>query len=117
MTMKRALLALVLSFAVTVPLRAQDIEDDSGRRQTSNQIEPNAGKWRTWVISSAKDFRVPPPPDNAETIAELKSLAELISHNNLQTSQQMSSLGNRLPEFSSRGHGMTVRSEVSEPRC
>ena len=33
----------------------------------SEQIEPNAGSWRTWIISSGKDFRVPPPPDASAT--------------------------------------------------
>ena len=26
--------------------------------QTAAQIEPKAGAWKTWVISSGKDFRV-----------------------------------------------------------
>src|SRR5262249_27507050 len=34
-------------------------------------LEPNAGKWKTWVISSTQDFRVPPPPDSATTRTEL----------------------------------------------
>ncbi len=53
------------------------------------QLEPNAGSWRTWVISSGKDYRVPPPPGNADTRAELRSLADLISHNDAQTQQQI----------------------------
>ena len=37
-------------------------------------IEPQAGTWKTWFISSGKDFRVPPPPilDNTgQMISEL----------------------------------------------
>jgi hypothetical protein len=34
-------------------------------------IEPQAGSWKTFVISSGRDFRVPPPPGEAETRAEL----------------------------------------------
>jgi len=37
----------------------------------AQSLEPKAGTWKTWVISSAKDFRVPPPPDAATTRAEL----------------------------------------------
>ena len=33
--------------------------------------EPNAGAWKTWVISSGKDFRVPPPPNADTTRSEL----------------------------------------------
>ena len=39
--------------------------------QSPNQpIEPNAGNWKTWAISSGKDYRVPPPPDAASTLRE-----------------------------------------------
>jgi hypothetical protein len=31
-------------------------------RPSDSQVEPNAGKWRTWVISSGRDYRVPSPP-------------------------------------------------------
>jgi len=31
----------------------------------SRQVEPTAGTWKTWIISSGRDFRVPPPPDAA----------------------------------------------------
>ncbi len=36
------------------------------------QIEPKAGTWKTWAISSGKDYRVPPPPDAATTKSELE---------------------------------------------
>ena len=65
-------LLVVLTFAAaTLPLHAQ----------ADGPIEPNAGNWRTWVISSGRDYRVPPPPGSAETQAELRALANLISHN------------------------------------
>src|SRR4051794_35764182 len=35
------------------------------------QVEPTAGKWRTWIISSGGEFRVPPPPDRESTRGEL----------------------------------------------
>lgn len=49
--------------------------------ETSDQIEPNAGNWRTWVISSGRDYRVPAPPGPAETWSELRSLSDLIGQN------------------------------------
>src|SRR5262245_30602292 len=57
--------------------------------QTNRRIEPNAGNWRTWIISSAKDYRVPAPPGPADTSTELRALSELISFNNAQTNQQI----------------------------
>ncbi len=34
-------------------------------------IEPNAGSWRTWALTSGKAVRAPAPPDAAATRAEL----------------------------------------------
>lgn len=48
-------------------------------------IEPNAGAWKTWVIPSGKDFRVPPPPDATATAAELEQLRELVRRNDQQS--------------------------------
>jgi hypothetical protein len=31
------------------------------------QVEPHAGQWKTWVISSGRDYRVPPPPSPWQT--------------------------------------------------
>ncbi len=42
------------------------------------QTEPGAGTWKTWVISSGRDFRVPPPPDAASTATELAWLKSLL---------------------------------------
>ena len=40
-------------------------------------VEPQAGTWKTWVISSGRNYRVPPPPDGATTKQELDQLAQL----------------------------------------
>jgi PAP2 superfamily len=56
---------------------------------SDSQVEPKAGKWRTWVISSGKDYRVPPPPGHRETRAELRLLADLIRDNDAQARQQI----------------------------
>src|SRR5262245_49123331 len=37
----------------------------------------DAGTWKTWVISSGKDFRVPPPPDRDATEKEAVEVAKL----------------------------------------
>ena len=46
--------------------------------QPAGQIEPNAGTWKTWAISSGKDYRVPPPPDAAATNDELQWLHNFV---------------------------------------
>src|SRR5262245_15125441 len=40
-------------------------------------VEPQAGAWKTWVIASGQEFRVPPPPDRAATEKELGELARI----------------------------------------
>ena len=54
-----------------------------------DEIEPGAGNWRTWIISSAEDLRVPAPPNPAETRAELRTMQQLISNNDAQIKQQI----------------------------
>lgn len=41
--------------------------------------EPDAGTWRTWVLSSGSQFRLPPPPDAAATRAELEQLRGMVA--------------------------------------
>jgi PAP2 superfamily len=40
------------------------------------QVEPNAGKWKTWFISSGKDFRLPSPKSNKNEIAEILAIQQ-----------------------------------------
>jgi membrane-associated phospholipid phosphatase len=39
-------------------------------------IEPGAGTWKTWVLSSGSDFRVGPPPEWTLTVAEMKTVRD-----------------------------------------
>ena len=48
----------------------------------SSRIEPGAGAWKTWVISSGKDLRVPRPPEAAMTAGELAWLREAVAEEN-----------------------------------
>jgi len=40
------------------------------------QVEPHAGQWKTWVISSGNALRLPAPPDAASTAAEVQWVKE-----------------------------------------
>jgi membrane-associated phospholipid phosphatase len=46
---------------------------------SSGGIEPQAGRWTTWVLGSASDVLPPPPPadNSAQTAAELAQLRQL----------------------------------------
>ena len=82
--------SIVLSQAPHCSAHKQNIDNQSAMSHSaSGQIEPNAGNWRTWVISSGRDYRVPPPPNPADTWAELRSMNDLISQNNAQVRQQI----------------------------
>src|SRR5215831_6614383 len=43
------------------------------------QIEPQAGKWKTWVLSSASQLKLPPPPHRAASEKEIAVLKQLSS--------------------------------------
>jgi len=80
-------LLLWASVAAVLPLRAGAGDLRPGHRH--GQIEPNAGQWRTWVISSGEDYRVPPPPSPSRTRAELRQLEELLRHTDAATRQRI----------------------------
>src|SRR5690242_5643142 len=42
------------------------------------QVEPGAGKWKTWVISSGAALRLPAPPDDQITATELQWVKECV---------------------------------------
>ena len=41
------------------------------------QVEPKAGTWKTHVLTSGSELRLPPPPDPSATQAELAELRTL----------------------------------------
>ncbi len=41
--------------------------------QLQAQMEPAAGNWKTWFITSGKDWRLPPPPSYKQEIAQVLS--------------------------------------------
>jgi membrane-associated phospholipid phosphatase len=61
----------------------------AGSVLAQNQIEPQAGTWKTWAISSGKDYRVPAPPDAAATKGELAWLRDFVAQNNAQFKQDI----------------------------
>jgi len=55
-----------------------EIPTGPGFWRGTNPLEPLAGTWRTWVISSGSEFRPPPPPafdsaQKAQELAEVKN--------------------------------------------
>jgi membrane-associated phospholipid phosphatase len=67
--------------------------------QTGDQIEPKAGNWKTWVISSGKDYRVPPPPDAASTKFELAWLHDMVAEKNATVADQVTFWASGAPSY------------------
>ena len=71
--------AILISLNLT-PVRAQDLIPQRAGfpcrfcPRPGAQIEPQAGRWKTWVLSSGSQFRLPPPPDGLAQEVEVGSL-------------------------------------------
>lgn len=59
-TLLRRLTIALMLFVVTIRIQAQ--------------IEPAAGNWKTWFITSGKDYRLPPPPSYKAEIGQVMSI-------------------------------------------
>jgi hypothetical protein len=49
----------------------------SAQAEQARTAEPQAGTWKTWVIASGRQLRIPPPPDRAATEKELSELKQM----------------------------------------
>lgn len=60
------------AWGAAVLLSASVVLCGTGRAQTIGAagVEAHSGTWRTWVLASAGQFRLPPPPDAAATRSE-----------------------------------------------
>ena len=72
------LLALICVYAVS-PIGQGKASDLNGHSH-EDSVEPAAGTWKTWAISSGKDFRVPPPPDHRAMRRELNELRDALTN-------------------------------------
>jgi len=42
---------------------------------SAGQIEPGAGSWKTWVLTSGSELRLLPPPDSASEVGDVRAQA------------------------------------------
>jgi hypothetical protein len=60
-----------------------------GCSMSSAQIEPHAGKWKTWVLTSSDQLRLSPPPDEAATRAEIAQLKVIAKQRDAATLERI----------------------------
>jgi membrane-associated phospholipid phosphatase len=53
------------------------------------QIEPGAGRWKTWVLTSGRQLRVAALPDQTATAVELRQLRALVPERNSAVLEQI----------------------------
>src|SRR4051794_13232021 len=54
-----------------------DLASSTPVAASADQIEPKAGTWKPWLLTSGDQFRLPPPPDAAATAAEIEQLKSM----------------------------------------
>jgi hypothetical protein len=62
-------------------------------------IEPQAGTWKTWVLASGSQFRLPPPPDTAATAAEVKQLKDMAAKRDAAALDQIAYWDTGVPSY------------------
>jgi len=72
-------LGLTAGIAAVGSALAQQTDATPRVQATSGPIEPTAGSWKTWVLTSGSELRLAPPPDEAATRAEIDELKALAS--------------------------------------
>src|ERR1700693_923922 len=55
----------------------------------SAQMEPNAGRWKTWVIPAGGTLRLAAPPNDATTAAEILQIKSAIAQLDTATVEQI----------------------------
>ncbi|MEO7294083.1 MAG: phosphatase PAP2 family protein [Ginsengibacter sp.] len=68
--MKKSITILAALFSIAAQLQAQ--------------VEPNAGNWKTWFITSGKSYRLPQPSSYKEEIAQVISKQQNLDSEGLQ---------------------------------
>ena len=71
----RAAVSMLRVAAVTEPAAAQAAP--TRLQPASELVEPGAGAWTTWLLTSGSELRLPPPPDETASKAELIKVLDL----------------------------------------
>ncbi len=61
--------------------------------------DQNAGSWRTWVLASGREMRLPPPPDAGATAVELEQLRSLAGQRDAAVQERIRYWGFSSPSY------------------
>src|SRR5262249_56012699 len=67
------------------------------------EVEPSAGRWKTWVLTSGSQLRLPPPPDASSTAAELQQLRAMAARRDPARPDHITFSDSRPPPYRSHG--------------
>ena len=103
------LLALLLALCGATTIAAQD---------TAGQIEPTAGSWPTFLLSSGSQLRLPPPPDSSATAAEIGLLKELAGRRDAAALDQIAfwTAGGPIYRWNELALDQVLRTNTAVPR-
>jgi membrane-associated phospholipid phosphatase len=59
------------------------------RASSTGLVDPGAGTWRTWVLTSGRDLRLPPPPGTQATMTELQQVRSLAGQRDAVTLERV----------------------------
>lgn len=87
--MKRFLHIWFVCLLVVLPLSGciAPIDANSGSMMTKSPITPEAAHWQTWVLASSDELRPAPPPDAADSAAELQTLQAMVAAPDAETAK------------------------------
>jgi membrane-associated phospholipid phosphatase len=80
---------LAAGVALARDASAQVMYVPSHARAATGPVEPAAGGWKTWVLESGRELRLPRPPSDAATDAEIGELHELAARRDAAALEQV----------------------------
>src|SRR5262245_54819456 len=115
--------ALLISLNLT-PVRAQELIPPRPAfpcrfcTRPDLRIEPQAGRWKTWVLNSGSQFRLPSPPDSLAQEVEIRSLITRANRRDAATLNSISFWDSGPPGYrwNEIATNIMVRNGITGPR-
>ncbi len=110
--MRLAMNGIVLLIAFALLISGPLSSDAAGPvpLPANGQVEPRAGMWRTWVLASGRQLRVPAPPDRPASAAEIGQLRALVAQRNTAALEQIAFWDTGAPAY--RWNELTINTAL-----